>query len=87
MGAAMSGWKVARVYGTALDGRRCVVAEVSVPDSFTRAEALRKVRNMTRHDHLTGHTYYPYAVLAEGDLDVRDGPIHDQQCPHCGRKG
>lgn len=85
VGAVMSGWKKARVYGTALDGRRRVVAEVGVPDSFTKAAALAYVRQITRHDRMTGRTYYPYAVLAEGDLYVHDGPIHNQPCPHCGR--
>lgn len=77
-------WKTARIYGTALNGSRCVVASVSVPDMLTKTETLRFVRNLVRHDPMTGHDYYPHAVLDEKDLDVRDGP-YVQPCPHCGR--
>lgn len=81
----MSRWKKARVYGTDLSGRRCVVAEVSVPDHFTKAAALTYVRGLWRTDSVRGIAYRPYAVIADGDLDVHEGPIHNQQCPYCGR--
>jgi hypothetical protein len=74
--------KIAKIYGTDLNGRRCITALVAVPLHYDHEQTVRHVRGINRPRE-NGYFHFPYAAVAAEDVEVAAPSTSRCQC--CGQ--